>query len=133
MFGRLHLGCSEQPGGQPAAQCDISGGLSQQARVSSFRLAGEPPRARGMKQSNRFREQTKGKDGKDPCKLQIQVYDFCRRQPRLRARSGAGTEHLPVPTRRHLIQHWGHDEGFFTDSRFPGRPPRTWSSGSPKY
>ncbi|WP_086824372.1 hypothetical protein [Allokutzneria sp. NRRL B-24872] len=81
-FGVLYLNYSSGedpgagPGGQPVAQCDISSGLRQEAKVSSFRLAGEPPRARGMKHSNCFWEQTKGKDGKDTRKLQIHVYDF---------------------------------------------------------
>ncbi|WP_030430749.1 hypothetical protein [Allokutzneria albata] len=80
VFGKLYLDYQEMPGGgpggQPVAQCDISAELRQQARVSSFRLAGEPPRARGMKHSNCFWEQTAGKDGKDTRKLQIHVYDF---------------------------------------------------------
>ncbi|MCP3802377.1 hypothetical protein NLX83_24210 [Allokutzneria sp. A3M-2-11 16] len=80
VIGAFYLDYAEMPGGgpggQPVAQCDISAELKQQAKVSSFRLAGEPPRARGMKHSNCFWEQTAGKDGKDTRKLQIHVYDF---------------------------------------------------------
>jgi hypothetical protein len=78
VLGSMYLDYNEDvgggPGDKPVAQCEISGELQRQARVSSFRIAG-PPAERGYKQSNCFWEQTKGKDGKNPRTLNIMVYD----------------------------------------------------------
>ncbi|MFB9907668.1 hypothetical protein [Allokutzneria oryzae] len=80
IFGKLYLDYIEQPGKgpgeQPVAQCNLSSGLRQLARVSSFRLAIPPATARTMKHSSCVWEQTAGKDGKDTRGLRIHVYDY---------------------------------------------------------
>ncbi|CAL9674263.1 hypothetical protein SUDANB95_07716 [Actinosynnema sp. ALI-1.44] len=81
VVGSLYLEYTEDvgygPGEQPTEACAISDSLKQQAKTSSFRLAIKPDDGRsGLKHSLCMWEQAKGKDGKNPRKLSIHVYDY---------------------------------------------------------
>lgn len=81
VFGSMYLEYTADvgggPGDQPTEACAISDALKQQAKTSSFRLAITPDDGKtGLKHSLCMWEQAKGKDGTNPRKLSIHVYDY---------------------------------------------------------
>ncbi|WP_309115196.1 hypothetical protein [Saccharothrix sp.] len=81
VFGVMYMEYTEEvgggPGEQPTEACAISDSLKQQAKTSSFRLAIKPDDGKtGLKHSLCMWEQAKGKDGTNPRKLSIHVYDY---------------------------------------------------------
>ncbi|MEJ2854637.1 MULTISPECIES: hypothetical protein [unclassified Saccharothrix] len=165
VFGSMYLEYTEDvgggPGEEPTEVCAISDALKQQAKTSSFRLVVKPDDGKsGLKHSHCMWEQAKGKDGTNPRKLSIHVYDYRvhLKDPKKNLESaeseyaslaqfplegdqakptdglgdqatyikpGIGTDktHIGLVMRKgeivYLIDYFGRDKGFFSDSEFP--------------